>query len=117
MRNLNPHNAQAQASARDNQTPPDRITGEDRSDSSESICPYCQYPYQVEAEDYSEDGRVIECSQCERKYHLTQSFSVYHNTTPDCELNGEPHEYRQHRSGSDFCKYCGQINHENKATT
>jgi len=90
--------------------PPERITGDDHYDSDHSICPYCRYKHHVESEDYSEDPRVEECSQCGMKFHLSQRFSVDHVTTPDCGLNGQPHEYRMHTiSGRNFCKYCGRI--------
>lgn len=56
-------------------------------------CPYCKHEYQPEAEDYSEDTREVECSECEKKYWLHQSFSVDHHVKPDCELNGEQHKW------------------------
>ena len=64
------------------------------SDDGEVICPYCQFKYQPEAEDYSEDTREQECSECGKKYHLSQTFSVDHNTKPDCDLNGEQHKFQ-----------------------
>ena len=57
------------------------------------ICPYCKHEYQPEAEDYSEDTREEECSQCGKKYHVWQVFSVDHHAKPDCELNGEQHQW------------------------
>lgn len=62
-------------------------------DSDNVICPYCKHEYQPEAEDYSEDTREEECSECEKKYWVYQSFSVDHHAKPDCELNGEQHKW------------------------
>jgi DNA-directed RNA polymerase subunit RPC12/RpoP len=66
-----------------------------RHESSDAnvICPYCKHEYQPEAEDYSEDTREEECSECGKKYHLWQVFTVDHHTKPDCELNGEQHQW------------------------
>ena len=74
-------------------------------------CPYCGDKYQPEAEDYSEDERITQCSECNKFYHLHQSFSVTHQTRPDCEINGGNHNYepvnlRNGRSHP-FCTVCG----------
>jgi DNA-directed RNA polymerase subunit RPC12/RpoP len=63
------------------------------SDDSVVQCPYCKYEYQPEAEDYSEDTREHECSECEKKFWLHQNFEVSHHVKPDCELNGEQHKW------------------------
>ncbi len=72
---------------------PREITDTFNSDGLE--CPYCGYVNHVEGEDYSENTRVEECSECEKKFHGRQSFSVDHLADPDCELNGEAHEWKQ----------------------
>jgi len=85
---------------------------EGQHDSNEAICPYCKYSYQVESEDYLEDVRPEECSGCGKKYYLSQSFSVDHTTEPDCELNGEPHQWKAESLGGGqehpFCSVCGK---------
>jgi hypothetical protein len=83
----------------------------DQIDSSNSICPYCEASYQVEGEDYSENEQIIECDECGKKYYLSQDFSVDHCTQPDCELNGDKHQYKWRdtkRGGAFFCKVCGK---------
>lgn len=74
-------------------------------------CPYCGYKYQPEGETFSEDERVEVCDECNKSYHLRQSFSVTHQTRPDCEINGGKHDYqpinlRDGRSHN-FCTVCG----------
>lgn len=87
---------------------------EDQSDSTDSICPYCGDRYQVESEDYSEDRREVECDECGKKYWLEQSFTVTHQTSPDCALNGESHKFdRPYPKGAEkptayFCSVCGK---------
>lgn len=78
------------------------------SDSGEIICPYCQHRFQPEAEDYSEDSREHECSECEKKFWMYQVFSVDHYSKPDCELNGERHKWELvHRHpASQSCVVC-----------
>jgi uncharacterized Zn-finger protein len=79
-------------------------------DDNDAICPYCGARYQVECEDYSEDSREDECGECGKKYRLSQSFSVTHHTYPDCELNGEHHQFEQMKLSNgkeaDFCTVC-----------
>jgi len=82
---------------------------EEQFDDCNSICPYCKYSYQVECEDYSEDGEVVECEECCKKYYLHQSFSVTHYSKPDCKLNGEEHQYQRvecTNGPANFCKIC-----------
>jgi ribosomal protein S14 len=83
---------------------------DETSDSCNRICPYCQHSYQVETEDYSSDTRVEECSECGKKYHATDHFEVTHTATPDCELNGEPHDWTSNvRHTFEFCRQCGTL--------
>lgn len=76
------------------------------------ICPYCEHEYEPECESYSEDESVEKCSGCGKKYHAHQSFSVDHHAEPDCELNGEHHQWEDHdmRDGTThpFCSVCGK---------
>lgn len=62
----------------------------------ECICPYCGLNYQVESEDYDESERVDTCYGCGKKYYMRQEFTVETITIPDCELNGEEHEFIQY---------------------
>lgn len=66
-----------------------------KADCDDSVvrCPYCKHEYQPETEDYSEDTREEECSECGKKYHVWQAFRVDHHSKPDCALNGEEHEW------------------------
>lgn len=83
---------------------------EDQCDDSNSICPYCKESFQAESEDYDEDQRIIKCEGCGMKYYLCQRFSVDHHTTPDCELNGEDHQFERVKLNdgreADFCAIC-----------
>ena len=73
-------------------------------------CPYCGYSYQREGEDISEDEREEECEECGKKYQTHDSFTVYHHAAPDCELNGEQHDYQPASLGNGkthpFCTVC-----------
>ena len=85
----------------------------DMSDDSEVICPYCGHVYEPEAEDFYEDSRVETCDGCGKSYHLSQYVSVTNETVPDCEINGEVHDFEAveactHR----FCVTCGAIERE-----
>ena len=74
-------------------------------DDDNTICPYCLASYQVEAEDFSEDPQEIECDECGKKYWLVQQISISHKTTPDCELNGEDHNFIE-TGGGHYCSVC-----------
>jgi len=75
-------------------------------------CPYCGETYQPECEDFGEDCREEECNECGKTYLLSESFSVTHIATPDCELNGETHEYEDRSLGGGrthpFCSKCSK---------
>jgi hypothetical protein len=82
---------------------------EEQVDGVDAICPYCGASYQVETENYSEDTREEECEECGKKYWIYQSFSVDTFTKPDCEINGEKHDFElvQTKAGEAyFCKIC-----------
>lgn len=85
---------------------------EDQMDDLNAICPYCQYSYQVEGEDFDEDCQEHECDGCGKFFWLNQSFSVTHHTRPDCELNGESHKWElmTFRDGRQafFCATCNE---------
>lgn len=81
-------------------------------DDNNAVCPYCGEKFQPESEDYSENQSVEECSNCGTRYKLHQIFSVTHVTTPDCELNGDKHQFETKtltdgRKAS-FCKVCNK---------
>lgn len=59
---------------------------ESQADDNLAICPYCKETYQPEAEDYSEDELEIECFHCEKKFYLSQVFSVSHQTRPSFRM-------------------------------
>jgi len=66
---------------------------EETSDDCNRVCPYCGFKYQVEGEDISEDVREETCDKCGRRYYAWDRISVTHHAMPDCELNGERHEW------------------------
>lgn len=79
-------------------------------DNHDVICPYCDYRYQCEAEDYCEEGTEEECEGCGKIYHRNTDFSVSHTATPDCELNDTRHKWEPKSLGNtdwhDFCSVC-----------
>jgi hypothetical protein len=83
---------------------------EDQADDNIVICPYCMAEYQPESEDFDEDTRAEECEDCGKKFYLHQSFSVTHHTRPDCELNGDTHQFERVKltdgREADFCTVC-----------
>ena len=84
---------------------------EEKMDDCNRICPYCGYSYQVESEDYSEDTREEECSECSKKFYSRENFSVTHYAIPDCEINGDVHNWEPVKTSSghhDFCSICGK---------
>lgn len=80
------------------------------SDDANVICPYCKHEYQPEAEDYSESTREEECSECGKKYHVWQAFSVDHHTKPDCALNAEEHDWEVVSARHPDYQSCGKCN-------
>ena len=82
---------------------------QDQVDDNEVVCPYCKYSYQPESEDYSEDSLVDKCEECGMKFHTHQSFTVTNYASPDCELNGEQHQWvpvQLKDKVHDFCSVC-----------
>jgi len=82
-------------------------------DGTNMICPYCKHEYQPEAESYSEDEEAETCDGCGKKYYARQDFCVDHWSRPDCELNGEKHQWEERNLNNgetrDFCAECGEI--------
>ena len=92
---------------------------EEHSDDCNAICPYCGNSYQVEAEDYDEEGGIEKCDNCGKKYFLQTSFSVTHNTQPNCRLNGEEHTWEKQTWKTPpehykVCTICGEYDFRNK---
>lgn len=82
-------------------------------DDCDRICPYCGHRYQVDGEDASEDVREEECVECGKVYHAYDSYRVTHYAVPDCELNGEQHEWPI--SALPFCVKCDKYRGETDA--
>lgn len=82
-------------------------------DGDHRICPYCSHKFEVESCDHDEMGGDRECEECGKKYKYHEYTTVTHVTEPDCQLNGEDHDYDDHDLGNlgivKFCKICGQI--------
>ena len=93
---------------------------EQTCDDSNRECPYCGHSYQPESEDYSNDTREEECSECGKKYIAHDSFSVTHYATPDCELNGEQHDWQPRPLPGGrthpFCERCDRCQPHNYVT-
>lgn len=79
-------------------------------DDDERKCPYCGEGYQPDSEELSEDRRVEECDGCGKKYYAYDGFSTTFYAEPDCELNGEEHDWRMRSVGGarrhSFCAKC-----------
>jgi hypothetical protein len=79
-------------------------------DDGERKCPYCSHGYQPEPCDYGEQWREEECERCGKSYHAHDSCTVTHYATPDCELNGDPHDWQDRAVGGGrlhpFCMKC-----------
>jgi len=90
----------------------DRPKYEEQVDDTDAICPYCGERYQVESEDYDEHSREDECESCGKVYWLSQGFSVTHYSKPDCELNGQTHDFERVKLSNgkeaDFCLICNK---------
>ena len=87
-------------------------TYDDTYNDNDVECPYCKHKYQPESEDYDVEERSEECEECGKKYYLSQSFSISHTTQPDCELNGQRHDYEMVTLRDDtkhpLCAVCGK---------
>ena len=85
---------------------------QDQNHDSERICPYCKTGYQVDDENYSKDEGVEKCEGGGMYYHFTIEYTVDHNTSPDCKLNGKDHNFGDpiHHQGITFsiCEVCQQ---------
>lgn len=88
---------------------------EETFDNTNRICPYCGCKYQVD-EPGGEDLREEECSECGKRYHAYDTYTVTHYAVPDCELNGEQHEFPP-LSKHQFCGKCGKWRSATNATT
>ena len=82
----------------------------DTIDDCDRECPYCGYTYQPEPAEYSDNLREEECENCDKSYYVHDSFYVTHHATPDCELNGQEHDYQSITLGNGqthgFCTVC-----------
>ena len=82
---------------------------------SEIECPYCSYqiPDSYELISIDDEATEIECDECSMKFIAECRVTVDYIGKPDCELNGEKHDYKLHllRNGNsaNFCETCGQI--------
>lgn len=71
------------------------------------VCPYCNYAYQVDSGSYNSESRVSECDNCGKKYHAHDECMWMHHAEPDCELNGEQHEFPP-AGRRQLCVKCGR---------
>ena len=73
-----------------------------------AVCPYCKTTHHIEGEDYSEDVSKIECS-CGKSFYCSQQINIQHDSYPNCELNGEEHQYEAFGKGCFRCIVCGEV--------
>ncbi|MCK5613690.1 hypothetical protein KAR91_68125 [Candidatus Pacearchaeota archaeon] len=83
---------------------------EDTMNNYDVECPYCHYTYYPEGEENDEERRIEECQNCDKRFYRHDEITVDHHTSPDCELNGEQHDYQpcELNDGSfhHFCETC-----------
>ena len=79
------------------------------------VCPYCESAYQVDTENFLNEGdyEIESCDECGKNYVRETNYSVTHVARPSCEANKLQCQWETHdlRSGkqADFCKVCGRI--------
>lgn len=82
----------------------------DTADDQYRECPYCGHTYQPNEYDISEQEREQECVKCKWKYFAYNLVSVTYHAKPDCELNGEKHEFEGSKFSNgntyQYCKIC-----------
>lgn len=61
--------------------------------SDEIICPYCQSADEDAAAEISDDTTEYQCRECNKKFELEFEYTRSYNTSPNCKLNGEEHEW------------------------
>ena len=81
---------------------------ESQNDDSNAICPYCGSAYQVDDEDCAFDGRTEQCDDCGKHYLLESFVEVTHRTSPNCELNGDAHDWEE-KATHKACRVCGKV--------
>lgn len=88
---------------------------DDQISTAGAICPYCEHEHFVEGECYGEDGEESpeECESCGKNFYLSQSYTIDHCTSPDCELNDEEHDMKRKVSDDGIhyavCRVCGKV--------
>lgn len=85
------------------------MNAEDQTDSYYMICPYCGYEHDVEPESYAPGTAIRFCRNCGRKFFYTTNMVVSHDTSGDCELNDEEHDWDTRKGGYRVCKKCGKV--------
>lgn len=83
------------------------------SDTSNDLgfeCPYCGQ--MTEHDDWSDRGLDIEnermeCDSCGKQFFGTVEVSFSFDSTPNCELNGNPHKLTDVIYGLSVCDECG----------
>lgn len=80
----------------------------------EITCPYCGDRFEDSWDTIAGDGEtaVIDCD-CGKKFTATCVLSIDYWGHPDCELNGDEHDYEMIHFDSgksaNFCEICGNI--------
>ena len=82
------------------------------------ICPYCQYIYEdtSDLELGFDTDTEIECSSCGKGFTVVMQTQIAYSTYPNCELNGQHHEFEQVTPGMKQCKICSEcvLNEDSK---
>jgi len=86
---------------------------ERESDNVDVICPYCGHRYQFESECFDDNERTEVCDKCGKVYWLSNEVVLENYTWPDCELNGDEHQFVKIIATGGmpcfYCNVCGSI--------
>jgi Zn ribbon nucleic-acid-binding protein len=82
------------------------VTYRDQFGRGGRTCPYCLHYTRLTAAECDEIRRVVDCVACGKKYYTSEIVYVSSETNPNCELNGETHDYPEDVS---VCRRCQHV--------
>jgi len=83
-------------------------------DDENAICPYCKEEHYIDHEDFLDEDEesIINCDGCGKKFHHYTCYMIDQRTKPDCEINGDNHQYKTKELSTGenhgFCVVCGK---------
>jgi len=80
-------------------------------------CPYCgEFQSDSWEIDFNDNRVKIECD-CGKKFWGSEHITRNYEGNPDCELNGEEHDFEEFSNRTLKCKKCGVIKLKGEQTT